>query len=70
MKAEKNEYGQFMCFENITYVPIDLDALAPEQMTEKERRYLNEYHAKVYEVVAPLLEEEEAKWLKEYTRAI
>ena len=70
MKAEKNEYGQFMCFENITYVPIDLDALAPEQMTEKERRFLNEYHAKVYEVVAPLLEEEEAKWLKEYTRAI
>lgn len=69
-KAEKNEYGQFMCFENITYVPIDLDALAPEQMAEKERRYLNEYHAKVYEVIAPLLEEEEAKWLKEYTRAI
>lgn len=69
-KGEKNEYGQFMYFENITYVPIDLDALAPEQMTEKERRYLNEYHAKVYEVVAPFLEEEEAKWLKEYTRAI
>ncbi|MBR4026490.1 MAG: aminopeptidase P family N-terminal domain-containing protein, partial [Lachnospiraceae bacterium] len=25
-KGEKNEYGQFMYFENITYVPIDLDA--------------------------------------------
>lgn len=69
-KGEKNQYGQFMYFENLTLVPIDLDALAPEQMTEKERRFLNEYHAKVYEIVAPLLTEEEAKWLKEYTRAI
>lgn len=69
-KREKNEYGQFMYFENLTYVPIDLDAIAPEQMTEKERRFLNEYHAKVYEKIAPLLTEEEAEWLKEYTRAI
>ena len=59
-----------MYFENLTYVPIDLDAIAPEQMTEKERRFLNEYHAKVYEKIAPLLTEEEAEWLKEYTRAI
>ena len=26
-KAEKNEYGQFMCFENMTFAPIDLDAV-------------------------------------------
>lgn len=25
-KAEKNGYGQFMCFENMTFAPIDLDA--------------------------------------------
>ena len=32
-KAEQNEYGQFMCFENLTMVPFDLDAIDPEQMT-------------------------------------
>ena len=69
-KGEKNEYGQFMYFENITYVPMDLDAIDPAQMNETEKRYLNEYHKNVYEKVAPLLTEEEAKWLKTYTRAI
>lgn len=26
----------FMCFENLTMVPFDLDAIDPEQMTKKE----------------------------------
>lgn len=69
-KGEKNEYGQFMYFENITYVPMDLDVIDPNQMNETEKRYLNEYHKAVYEKVSPLLTEEEAEWLKEYTREI
>ncbi len=69
-KGEKNEYGQFMYFENLTYVPIDLDAIDPASMSEREKSYLNEYHANVYEKVSPYLTEDEAKWLKEYTRAI
>lgn len=66
----KNEYGQFMEFENITYAPIDLDAVIPEEMTATERLYLNEYHKKVYEVIAPYLTVEEKEWLREYTREI
>ena len=69
-KGEKNEFGQFMYFENITYVPFDLDAIEPSQMSEKEKGYLNDYHRKVYEVVAPYLEGEELAWLKEACRAI
>lgn len=69
-KGEKNEYGQFMYFENLTFVPFDLDAVDASQMNETEKRYLNEYHAMVFEKIAPLLTEEEAEWLKEYTRAI
>lgn len=69
-KGEKNEYGQFMYFENITYVPIDLDAIDPNQMTSVEKQRLNDYHANVYRVVSPYLNEEEREWLKVYTRAI
>ncbi len=69
-KGEKNEYGQFMYFEPITWVPMDLDAVDASQLSETEKRYLNEYHKCVYDKVAPLLTEEEAMWLKEYTRAI
>lgn len=69
-EGEKNEYGQFLHFEILTYVPIDLDAINPELMTEQEKMWLNDYHQKVYEKIGPSLTEEERSWLNEYTRAI
>lgn len=69
-KGEKNEYGQFMYFENLTYVPFDLDAILPEQMTETEKRRLDAYHEKVYETVAPYLEGEELAWLRAATEKV
>lgn len=69
-KAEKNEYGQFMQFETITYAPIDLDAVEVSELTRKERLFLNAYHEKVYETLSPYLTEEERLWLKENTRAV
>lgn len=69
-KAEKNEYGQFMKFETITYAPIDLDAIDPELLTKREKQLLNDYHRMVYEKLSSYLTEEEQKWLQTYTRAI
>ncbi|MGF0033768.1 aminopeptidase P family protein [Bariatricus sp. SGI.154] len=69
-KGQKTEYGQFLYFEPITYVPIDLDAINPDMMKQEDKDQLNAYHAKVYEIVAPHLDDEQKEWLKEYTRAI
>lgn len=69
-KGEKNAYGQFMEFEFLTMVPIDLDALDPSLMEARDREWLNQYHKEVYEKIAPHLTEEEAAWLREATRAI
>lgn len=69
-KAEKTSFGQFLCFEHLTMVPFDLEAVVPEQMSERERSLLNTYHAQVYEKISPYLEPEEQEWLKEATRAI
>ena len=69
-KGVKNEYGQFMYFEPITYVPFDLDAIEPSIMTAEDKKLLNDYHAKVYEMISPYLDEEEKEWLKHYTREI
>lgn len=69
-KAEKNEYGQFMNFEVITFAPIDLDAIDESLMLEDEKKYLNSYHKEVYNKIAPFLNEDEREWLKEYTREI
>lgn len=67
---EKTEFGQFMKFDVISPVPIDLDAVVPEMLTEKERNWLNNYHKNVYETIAPFLTEEEKEWLKHETREI
>ncbi len=69
-KGEKNEYGQFMYFETLTYIPMDLDAVNSDMMSDEEKRLLNEYHKTVYEKVSPYLNDEEKEWLKHYTREI
>ena len=70
-KLEENEYGQFLGFETLTCVPIDLDAVVPEQMSPRQRGWLNEYHVFVRETLLPLMpNEEEREWLRHATRAI
>lgn len=69
-KGEKNEYGQFMYFETISLIPFDLDAINPDMLNAEDKKLLNDYHAKVYEVIAPLLKDDEREFLKKYTRAI
>ncbi len=67
---EKNEYGQFMHFDTLTYAPIDLDAIDVQYLTREQKNYLNEYHRAVYEKIASFLPKEEQEWLKEATREI
>lgn len=69
-KAEKTEYGQFMRFEFVTFVPIDLDAIDKSLMRPEDVEMLNAYHREVYEKISPYLTEEEADWLREATREI
>lgn len=69
-KGEENEYGQFMYFETITYIPMDLDAVKAEMLPEETKAQLNDYHKTVYEKVSPYLSDEEKEWLRKYTRAI
>ncbi|MBS6397624.1 MAG: aminopeptidase P family protein [Clostridiales bacterium] len=70
VKGQENEYGQFLEFENLTLVPIDLDAILPQEMTEREREYLNAYHQSVYQILAPHMNKEEREWLRLATREI
>lgn len=52
-KGVQNKYGQFMYFETITFAPIDLDGIDPEEMSKDEREWLNNYHKDVYEKIGP-----------------
>lgn len=66
----KNEYGQFMSFDNLTFVPYEPEAVLPEEMTAKERALYNAYMEEVFKKISPYLPEAEAAWLREETKAI
>ena len=70
VRDEKNEYGQFMKFETLTWVPIDLDGIDPQWLNPEDIRQLNVYHEQVYEKISPYLNRDEKEWLARYTRAI
>ncbi len=69
-EACRNEYGQFLKFEPLTYFPIDTKGLLTALMTSDEIEWLNDYHTLVYERLAPHLSGSELKWLRKHTKAI
>jgi len=50
--------------------PIDLTLVDKTLLTQEEVAYLNAYHQKVYDTLAPFLNKKEKQWLAEKTRAI
>ena len=68
-KDVKNEYGQFMHFRTLTWVPIDMEAIDEKYMTETQRAYLYAYQREVFEKLSPYLNEDEREWLRAETRA-
>ncbi|MCR4587671.1 MAG: aminopeptidase P family protein [Lachnospiraceae bacterium] len=69
-KAEKNGDGQFMKFDQLTYAPIDREALDKKYLTEKDVERINAYHKEVYKKISPFLTIDEKEWLKEVTRPL
>ena len=49
---------------------IDLACIEPGLLTDAERQWLNDYHRRVLETVAPQVDEATRTWLAEATRAI
>jgi Xaa-Pro aminopeptidase len=70
VKADRNEYGQFMRFDNITFCPIDLDGIDRAYMDESDVRKLNAYHKSVYDKLSPYLSEADNRLLAILTREI
>ncbi|WP_208437398.1 aminopeptidase P family protein [Bartonella taylorii] len=58
---------EMLSFETLTNCPIDRRLILSELLTLEERKWLNDYHAHVYQVNAPYLNEEDKEWAKEAT---
>lgn len=70
VEGQENDYGQFLHFDVLTLVPIDLDAIDINMLTYQDKQWLNHYHQLVYKKISPFLNSKEQAWLKEYTREI
>lgn len=51
-------------FENLTLAPIEKDLINYKLLNDKEKKYLNEYHKRVYLTLNPYLNKNEKNWLK------
>jgi Xaa-Pro aminopeptidase len=51
-------------FETLTYVPIDKRLIDARMLSDREREWLNDYHAKVLALIGPQLEGEDRAWLE------
>ena len=65
-----NQYGTFLGFRPITFVPIATSPVVPGVLTRDELDWLNAYHREVFEKLAPRLNEEERDWLAKKCAAI
>ena len=64
----ESEYGRFLCFDNLTMAPIDLEAVDFSMLTEYEKKTLQEYHETVCLTLKPYLTDDEYNWLLNETR--
>ena len=69
-EAFENEFGIFMKFENMTYCHFERDLMDKRILSEKEKDWINAYHAMVYEKLSPNLDQAVASWLKGKTQSL
>jgi Xaa-Pro aminopeptidase len=66
-KGEESEYGQFLQFQTLTYVPLEAEAIDKQYMTTEQIELFHRYQKEVYEKISPFLTKSERDWLKEVT---
>lgn len=65
-----NEWGRFLGFDTLTLVPYEREAIVVTQLTERQKRLINDYHRTIYYLYSPRMDREEREWLAEVTAQI
>ena len=68
--GDSTECGNFLRMEPLTLCPIDTAVIDRWLLDDYEVEWLNDYHRRVYEELAPHLADDERQWLAEATAAI
>lgn len=70
VEKDQHESRRFFGFETLTLCPIDTRLVNLSLLALDERAWLNDYHARVWEVISPQLSEKESAWLYQRTRPL
>ncbi len=62
--------GRYLSFETLTLFPFNVRSINLEMLTASQRRWLNKYHAEVYDKLSPHLSPKEKLWLLGRTKNI
>ena len=60
------KYKKKLKFENLTFAPIEKDLINFKLLNKKEKKYLNEYHKKIYMILGSYLNKDEKSWLRSF----
>ena len=66
----ESTFGQFLQLTPLTLCPIDMEPILWDMMDADEVQYLNDYHARVYSELSPLLQGDDLAWLQEATAQV
>ena len=69
-KSFKNDNVLILEFKNLTFIPIDIEAIELSFLNKEEINWINSYHEIVFEKISPFLNRKEAAWLKSQTKNI
>ena len=56
--------GEYLGFENLTWAPIDQTLVDTALLTKAELQWWDDYHARVWGILAPQLEGAALEWLE------
>lgn len=68
--TDGSEGREWFAFETITLVPFDPSLIDGTLLNTAERDWLNAYHARVREIIGPLVDSSTAGWLEQATERI
>jgi len=64
------EQGEFQCLDTVTLCYIDTSCVVKNLLDKDELAWLNKYNKRVYDTIAPHLDEEDRAWLEEKCKAL
>lgn len=65
--GEADDGQDFLCFDNLTFVPFQRELIKKTLLSKDELKWLNDYHQLVFDTLSPYLDADEKEWLKRAT---